>query len=115
MAQFPLQTLKNNITDRFHENHEQDITGEDMQEMFHDTIDSLAAYDEENIASDKNYLHDQGVPSAVWYIHHDLNKFPAVTVFDSAGTEVIGHINHVDENNVTITFTAAFSGKATCN
>ena len=115
MAEFPLQELKNNITDRIHENHERAIDGEDLQEMLHDIVDSLSAYAEENQAADKNFIYDQGTPSAEWNIEHNLGKKPSVVVFDSAGTEVIGDIKYIDDNNVRITFSAGFSGKATLN
>jgi len=59
-----------------------------------------------------NYTHDQGVPSTTWNINHDLNGFPNVTVVDSAGTQVEGNVVYVDANNMTISFSAAFSGKA---
>jgi hypothetical protein len=41
MTQYPLQTLKNRITERIHANRAHAITGIDMQEMLHDVIDSL--------------------------------------------------------------------------
>lgn len=59
-----------------------------------------------------NYIHDQGVPSTTWNINHNLNGFPNVTVVDSAGTQVEGNVVYVDANNMTISFSAAFSGKA---
>jgi len=64
---------------------------------------------------DKNYVHNQGVAATVWSIQHDLNKYPSVTVVDSALTEVEGDIEHIDLNNVKITFSAIFSGKAIFN
>lgn len=42
MAIFSLQTLKNRITDRIHENRARAITGVDLQEILHDVVDSLA-------------------------------------------------------------------------
>ena len=42
MTWYPLQTLKNMITDRIHENHSRSIDGMDLQEFLHDIIDSLA-------------------------------------------------------------------------
>lgn len=115
MAVYPIQELKNNITDRIHENHEQAIDGEDLQEMLHDVVDSIAAYAEENQAADKNFVHDQGTPATEWNIEHNLGKKPSVVVYDSAGTEVIGDIKYIDDDNVRISFSAAFSGKATLN
>ena len=64
---------------------------------------------------DKHYTHTQDVVSDIWTIQHNLNKMPSITVIDSAGSEVFGEIDYVDENNVTLTFTGAFSGKAYLN
>lgn len=65
--------------------------------------------------TDKNYKHVQGVSSATWTINHGLNKFPSVTVKDSAGSIVIGEIEYNDKDNVTLTFSGAFSGEAYLN
>lgn len=67
------------------------------------------------IVEDKTYIYDQTVPSSVWTIEHNLEKFPAVNIVDSAGTEVIGAIEYIDINTVVITFTGAFSGRAFFN
>lgn len=67
------------------------------------------------IIEDKNYIHDQPIASATWNITHNLNKFPAVTIVDTSGNEVEGEVNHTDNNNIIITFSAAFSGKAYLN
>ena len=64
---------------------------------------------------DKNFVYEQNIPSTIWTIVHQLNKFPSVTVLDSAGTMVMGQVNHQDINTLIITFSAAFSGKATLN
>jgi hypothetical protein len=64
---------------------------------------------------DKHYKHVQGVSSATWTIAHNLGKFPSVTVKDSAGSIVIGEINYNDNNNITLTFSGAFSGEAYLN
>lgn len=65
--------------------------------------------------SDTTYVHTQTTPAAIWTIQHDLDKFPAVDVVDSASNVVIGEIHYDNENRVTITFVAAFSGKAFLN
>lgn len=64
---------------------------------------------------DKKYEYIKGTPSATWVINHNLGKKPSVTVIDSAGTEVEGQVVHTDINNLIITFSAAFSGKAYLN
>ena len=66
-------------------------------------------------SKDKHYRHVQGLSANVWNIAHGLNKFPAVVVKDSAGTIVIGEIDYVDNNNLTLTFSGAFSGEAYLN
>lgn len=69
----------------------------------------------DEVASDKNFVHTQGLASDVWEITHDLNKYPSVTIIDSGGTEVIGNINYIDTSTVSITFSSEFSGKAILN
>jgi len=48
-------------------------------------------------------------------ISHNLAKFPAVTTVDSAGSHIVGDIQHIDNNNFTITFKASFQGKVYVN
>jgi hypothetical protein len=48
-------------------------------------------------------------------ITHSLGKFPSVTTVDSAGSHVVGDIQHIDNNNFTITFKASFQGKVYVN
>lgn len=63
----------------------------------------------------QSYAHDQSVASAAWAITHNLGKYPSVTVTDSAGDEVEGEVRYNGINNVTVTFSAPFSGKAYLN
>lgn len=67
------------------------------------------------VIQDKEYEHDQGVAAATWSVQHNLNKYPAVHVADTAKTFVLGQVQHLDKNNLTITFNAAFSGHAYLN
>ena len=66
----------------------------------------------ELLKSTMYYEYDQGTPAAVWTIAHNLGLRPAAVVIDSAGTNVEGQIDHIDVNNLTLTFSGAFSGKA---
>ena len=66
-------------------------------------------------ASDKNYVFVQNTPSDIWTITHNLSKFPSVSVVDSGDTVVYGDIDYIDNNSLTITFSAAFGGKAYMN
>jgi hypothetical protein len=61
------------------------------------------------------YIHDQGTPSTVWLIVHNLDKRPSVTVVDTAGTVVSGEISYISNNKIEINFNNAFSGKAYLN
>lgn len=63
----------------------------------------------------ENHVHDQGLPSLIWTINHGLSKYPSVTAVDSAGSVVVGNVNYINVNNLTITFNASFSGKAYIN
>ena len=65
--------------------------------------------------SDAFFEFDQGTPASVWNIRHNLGKFPAVSVVDSANNEVSGAVQYVDSNNIILVFNAAFSGKAFLN
>jgi len=64
---------------------------------------------------DKNFTYIQSTSAAVWTITHNLGKRPSISVVDSAGTNVIGEVNHTNNNELTITFSAAFKGTAYLN
>lgn len=65
---------------------------------------------------DKTHVHIQNTAAATWTINHPLNKFPSVTIVDSAGDHVGGAIiNYINEAQLTATFGAAFAGKAYLN
>ena len=68
-----------------------------------------------NIIEDKNFVFNQNVASDSWYISHNLNKFPSVSVVDSGNNIVIGEVIYINENNLQVLFTAPFSGKAYLN
>jgi hypothetical protein len=65
--------------------------------------------------SDKSYVHNQISASTIWDINHDLNKFPNITIVDSAGNVVVGDIQYISENEIAVVFSAPFSGKAYLN
>jgi len=64
---------------------------------------------------DKNYVHNQSVASATWNVQHNLDKFPSCTMVLSTGQQGYGDVTFIDENNLTITFSGAVSGKAYIN
>jgi len=65
--------------------------------------------------ADKNLIFTQAVTNTTWVIAHNLNKRPAVQIFDTAGTPLRGQITHIDDNNINIFFNKAVSGKAYLN
>lgn len=64
---------------------------------------------------DKNYTYNQLTPATTWNITHNLSKKPSVSVVDSGENVVYGNIEYINANQLTITFNAAFSGKAYLN
>lgn len=59
------------------------------------------------------YTHNQITASAIWDVKHNLNRYPtSVTITDSAGNVVLGDIKNISVNELTISFTAPFSGNA---
>lgn len=67
------------------------------------------------VAVQDTYYHDQGMPSNVWVIEHNLNKRPSVSVVDTAGNQVDGKVSYINNNKIEITFNASFSGQAYLN
>lgn len=65
--------------------------------------------------SDKNYVYKQNIPSSVWTIIHNLDKYPSVTIVDSAGSVVMGDIEYVSTSTLRVTFSSEFAGAAYLN
>ena len=62
-----------------------------------------------------NFVFEQVVPSAVWTVTHNLGRFPSVSVVNNNDIGGYGSIEYIDNNNLTITFSGGFSGKAYIN
>ncbi len=72
------------------------------------------------IIGDITYTHNQSSTSDTWVITHNLNRFPSVTVVDSANTIVQGTVVYNSNKQLTVTFFSngsplAFQGKAYLN
>ena len=65
--------------------------------------------------SDLTFVFNQAVPATVWNITHNLGKFPSITVIDTGDTVVTGEYTYIDNNNVTLNFSAGFAGTAYLN
>jgi len=72
-------------------------------------------------AGDKTFVYPQTVAATTWgdgtpkTVTHGLNKFPSITVVDTADSVVVGDYTYVDNNNVILNFSAPFAGKAYFN
>lgn len=63
----------------------------------------------------RGFVFEQPTDLAQWNIKHMLKKFPSVTVVNTAGAEHVGDVNYLNENELIITFSIPFSGKAFLN
>ena len=61
------------------------------------------------------FIFDQAVPSDIWVIVHNLNKYPSVVVVDSAGTQFMAQIEYNSRNQVTVYLNGMTTGKAYLN
>lgn len=64
---------------------------------------------------DLTYVHDQILSSQIWTVNHNLGKYPSIMIINSAGTVAMGDVTYINENQIIVTFSATFSGKAYCN
>lgn len=61
------------------------------------------------------FVHDQILPSKVWIVKHTLDKYPSVSVVDSGNNLVMGSVEYLSKNELKISFSFEFSGKAYLN
>ena len=66
-------------------------------------------------SGDASFTYSQAVAEDTWNIQHNMGKFPSITVIDTANTVVTGQYTYIDNNNITLTFSVAFAGKAYLN
>lgn len=69
----------------------------------------------DNVVQDKTFIFEQGIASSVWVIHHNLDKYPSVSVVDSAGNEIIAEVTYDDTNTCTVVMAGEQKGKAYLN
>jgi len=67
-----------------------------------------------NDIGDKHVSQEFSVSDLV-IVTHNLSKYPAVNVIDSAGDEVEGEVYYPSQSQVIVRFTNPFSGRITCN
>lgn len=69
---------------------------------------------EPGTGGDKNFSQAFTFSDDVTVVHN-LGKYPSVDIFDSAGTEVIGNVEYIDQDRVRVTFTNPFTGMIILN
>ena len=79
------------------------------------TLEGNKTSSELGITGDKDFTYIKNTPDKIWEITHNLDKYPSVTIVDSAGSVVMGDITYTSKSALTVTFSAAFSGKAYLN
>lgn len=65
-----------------------------------------------DVAELVSFRHIQNAVSDLWVINHNLNFYPNVTIYDSAGSMVEGTVDHTNAVSLTISFSDPISGKA---
>ena len=67
------------------------------------------------------FIFTQAVAATEWgdgtppVVTHNLGKFPSITVVNNNNVVINGEYTYIDNNNVKLTFSAAFAGKAYLN
>ena len=60
----------------------------------------------------RNFIFTQTEAAATWTIEHNLNQYPYIVAKDQLNNTLIGDLNYVDENTITITFGTPQKGNA---
>jgi hypothetical protein len=86
-----------------------------VEDLWDDT--AVASTNELSIllARKSTYIATQNTPAITWTLTHSLDKYPSVTVVDSAGSVVYGDIQYISRDVIEVTFSGAFSGTAYLN
>lgn len=64
---------------------------------------------------DARLTHVQSTPASVWWITHELLKFPAVTVVDEDGNEVDADVSFPTLAEVVVRFSGEMTGRVFLN
>lgn len=59
----------------------------------------------------QSYVFNQTSPSSTWIVNHNLSYNPAVTIVSSSGDVVHGDVTYSGSQQVTVNFSAPFSGR----
>jgi hypothetical protein len=58
------------------------------------------------------YTHTQMVANTVWTITHNLGYRPVPQAYDTGDDQILGEVDHINSNMLTITFSDPVSGVA---
>lgn len=61
------------------------------------------------------FIFEQAIAADTWVIVHNLNKYPSVTIVDSAGRVFLPAVQYDSKNQVTAKINGATTGKAYLN
>lgn len=82
--------------------------------MIEETVDKVfVSESERNMIP--GYIHDQIAALDTWVINHELDKYPSVSIVDSGSNVVYGSVYYISRNQIIVSFTVAFSGRAYLN
>ena len=68
-----------------------------------------------NSAQPTTFIYEQATASDTWPITHNLERFPSVTIVDSAGNIFYPAVQYVDANHCLVTMNGETTGKAYLN
>ena len=61
------------------------------------------------------FIFEQGIASDTWVIEHNLDKYPSVTIVDTAETIFTAQIEYNNKNKCTVYINGATKGRAYLN
>lgn len=85
------------------------------QDIANEHPDWLCFITDDLFDANSTYTFEQGEVATIWSITHNLNKYPSVTVVDSAGTTVDCTVTYINSNECELRFNSAFKGTAYLN
>ena len=56
-----------------------------------------------------SYVHIQSTLETVWTVQHNMGRHPSISVEDGAGSLMMGSVQHIDDNMLTVTFAVALT------
>ena len=63
----------------------------------------------------RTFVYTQAHATNTWVINHNLNNYPSVVIVDDNGNQLTGAVWYADKNNIKITFSQPFAGRAYLN